>query len=153
MAKKKKTKVENLFYLVALVLCVVAVCMLFVDALKVDVLLGTATYTGAQITFGYATDYVTYFSFSILNLIPYILVAVSAVIFVLKMAKMAKAKYWDLVTVAMLVIAAVLFFLAPSLVVSDMYDGFTKSLAIGSILSAVLSICAGVAITIKSLKK
>ena len=95
MAKKKKVKVNDLFDIVAIILGVVALCMMFVNAINVDVLLGTVTYTGAQITFGYATEYATYFSFSFLNLLPYLLVVCSVIVLVLQLTKTIKTKNID----------------------------------------------------------
>ncbi len=153
MAKKKKSKCQNLLYVAALVLGVVAICMIFVDSVSVDVILGTVTYTGLQTTFGYATEYVTYFSFSILNLIPYLLALCAVIMLALRLTKNTKAKTMDWLAVVAFAVAAVLFFVAPSLVVSELYKNATKALATGTIISAVSALCAGAAVAVKALRK
>ncbi|MBQ8451835.1 MAG: hypothetical protein IJ538_03565 [Clostridia bacterium] len=142
----------------AVLLGIVAVCMIFVHSLTVNLALGaTAEYTGLQATFGYTAKGtlvdVVHFSFSFMNLLSYLLVLAAVVLVVLRLANVVKAKAVDWIAVILFVVAGVLFFLMPQLAVSELYNGVTKTLAVGAILSAVFSLVAGALVCVKAVLK
>jgi len=163
MAKKKsKSNLGKVLGIVAAVLGIVAVCMIFIDTIKIpdSKILGKVIegegYTGLQVAFGYKTDDVAVFNFSIMALLPYLLMIVG-VIFSLLNANKKGNKGFDFVTALVFAAAAVLCFLMPSFVAcSDTLLGEIAAeidyvVATGAIVSAIASILAAVFVSIKAI--
>lgn len=166
MAKKKSGfDLGKILYVVAIVLGLVAVCMLFVDAVKVpdtEVLGNTIEgegYSGLKVAFGYKEEDTAVFGFSFLGLLPVILVLVGMVLTALNTASKNSNKILDYVSMIAFVVAGVLYFIMPSFVVcTDTLLGKVAAeidyvLAVGSIIAAICSILAGVVVLAKNLLK
>ena len=143
----KKANKLNYFYCIALVLCVAALAMVFVPAVKiVGKLTDSVYYTGNGLNtiFGYSDGSVSVFSFSVLNLMTYALPLAALVLVALKMASGTKGKLLDCIAIVLLVVASVFFFLAPTFAISEFANVglHVKKLAIGAILGGVASILA-----------
>ena len=152
MAKKKSSKisVSNLLYCAALVLGVVAVCMIFVAAFSVKRPLLTDTFTGLQAVFGYKSGDFTYLGFSFMNLLTYILLLAAVIFAVLKLCGVVKGKAFNFVVAALFIVAGVFFFITPNFAAyGETYKtyvdavGSSVALGAGSIVAAITSICAG----------
>lgn len=167
MAKKKGgLDLGKILYAVAAVLGVVAVCMLFVEAVKVpDSKLGSLKiegngYSGAQVAFGYTNDSdVAILNFSFLALLPSLLALAGAVLSILKIALKKSSKLLDFVSIGCFVVAGILFFIMPNFmvfadnIVAKVIAEADFVLAIGSIVAAVCSLLAGAAVLVKNLLK
>lgn len=169
MAKKKtKSLNNNILYLVAAVLGVVAVCMIFVAAFVVkDSGTGalSETYTGLQAVFGYSTEKADYLAFSFMNLLPYVLVIAGVVIAVLRFFGVAKNNIMDWVSVALFVVGGILFFCTASFtILSEGYNDLIKAanviktyvttgLGAGPIIAGICSILSGATVVAKNLMK
>ncbi len=167
MAKKKSgLDLGKILYAVAAVLGLVAVVMLFVQAVKVpdvETALGTIKndggYTGLQVAFGKSEEDVKVLSFSFMALLPVLLVIAGSVLSALQMASKKGSKILDYVAVVCFVVAGVLYFIMPSFVVgADTIVGKIAAeidyvLAVGSIVAAICSILAGATVLVKNLLK
>lgn len=166
MAKKKaKSNLGKILYFMAAALGVVAIVMMFVDSVKepnIEVfgkVVEGEGYSGLKVVFGYKENDVEIFKFSFMALLPYLMVVASVVILIINMISKKSSKILDLVSVAIFVVAGVLFFCMPSFMqFADNIIGKTVSeidfkLAIGSIVSAISSIVAGVVVLAKALLK
>lgn len=163
MGKKKSGfTLAKVFYLVAGVLGVVAICMIALTSMNIKGsvfgLTGTTEYTGIQTTFGYKTDNAEYLMFSFMNLLPYIFVLVAALISVAKVFGKMDSGLMGFIALGLFVAAGVLFLLNTQFtVLSDNYASaiklantltttVTKSLGTGAIISACCSFGGAVAI-------
>lgn len=166
MAKKKSgLNLGKILGLVAAVLGLVAVCMIFVDTVKVPdtEILGKVIegegYTGLKVAFGYKTDDVAVFSFSFMAVVPYLLMIAGVVLAVVNSMAKKSNKILDIVVCGLFVVAAVLCFVMPNFVVcADTLLGkiaaeIDYTLAIGAIVSAITSILAAAAVLVKALMK
>ena len=163
MAKKKsKSNLGKIFGVVAAVLGLVAICMIFVDTIKIPdteifgkVVEGKG-YSGLDVVFGFKSEDVAVFNFSIIALLPYLLIIAGVVLSVLNCARKGN-KVLDFVTAGLFIVAAVLCFLMPSFVVcSDTLPGkiaaeVDYTLAVGAIVSAISSIFAAIVVAAKSI--
>ena len=163
MAKKKsKSNLGKVLGMVAALLGLVAICMIFVDTIKVPdtKVLGKVVegegYTGLEVVFGFKSDDVAVFNFSIMALLPYLLIIAGVVFSILNAKKTNKTL--DFVTAGLFVVAAVLCFLMPSFVVcADTLLGKVAAeidyeITTGAIVSAVASIAAAIATGVKAVK-
>lgn len=164
MAKKKANKQINaIVAFVAAVLGVAAICMMFLPAIGIKDT--DTTYTGMQVAFGYTevtklpivgTEIkATYFNFSFMNLLTYLLALVGVVFSVL--AALGKgSKFANFVAAAAFGVAGVFFFLTVqySIPNTDIQKIFTSlggdiknslTLAYGAIVGGVLSLVAALA--------
>ncbi len=167
MAKKKSGfGLGKILSAVAVVLGLVAVIMLFVQAVKVPdtkTALGTiesdAGYTGLQIAFGTSENDVKVLSFSFMALLPVLLAVVGMVISALQVAAKKGSKVLDIVAVCCFVVAGVLYFIMPSFMVfADTLAGAVVekvefALSFGSIIAAICTLLAGVATVAKVVLK
>jgi len=165
MAKKKKGglfSLSNLLYLVALVASVVAIGLIVAPALEIEGKLATfglsdsTSYSGMKVVFGAKTEKYEYMLFSFMNLLPYILVLVAAIVLVLKVLGKLNSGIGNIIAVVALVAAGVLFLLVPNFTVLaesfaaaiDLANAFkevvTLKVGIGAIMAAVCSFVAGV---------
>lgn len=164
MAKKKsKSNLGKVLGIIAAILGVVAIGMIFIDTIKVPdtKVLGKVIegegYTGLKVVFGYKVEDASVFGFSIMALVTYLLMIVGLVLAISSLRAKKGNKVLDLVTAGLFVVAGVLCFLMPSLVVfPDTIAGklaaeIDYTLAIGAIVSAITSILAGAAMAIKAL--
>ena len=164
MAKKKKSSLNlgKFLYAVAAVLGIVALIMLFVEAVKVpdtDLgVLGTLEgegYTGLQVAFGKENE----LAFSFMALLPVLLVVAGAVLSALQIFAKKGIKVLDFVAIVCFVAAGVLYFIMPSFIVAAetvaglVIEKIEYVLAIGSIIAAICSILAGATILVKALLK
>lgn len=145
------------FPLISLVAGVLALVMLFLPALKMDIMGVKENYNGLKVAFGNKD---AGFGFSIMNLLPFVLAIVGGVLAFLGTKK--GNKIFAYVAIACFVVAAVFFFMAvnfaqPSKEAIDMYG--SKKLAkdmmeeildlgIGSILAAIFSLLGAVAVVL-----
>lgn len=163
MAKKKsKSNLGKVLGIVAAILGLVAICMIFIDTIKVPdtKLLGKVVegegYTGLEVAFGFKTDDVAVFNFSIMALLPYLLIIAGIVFSILNAKK--KNKTLDFVTAGLFVVAAVLCFLMPNFVVcADTLLGkiaaeIEYEITTGAIVSAGASLIAAIVTGIKAVK-
>lgn len=166
MAKKKNKLNFKFLYLVACVLGIVAVCMIFLQAVKIpDIKTGYGTveietgYTGLQVVFGNKVEGVSELLFSFMALLPYLLMIGGVVLSALKITGKGKNGILDFVSIGLFVAAGVLMFITPSFVVfADTVLGKTAALieyklSIGAILAGIFSILAGATIAVKNLLK
>ncbi|MCI8820758.1 MAG: hypothetical protein HFK02_05075 [Clostridia bacterium] len=164
-SKKKFLSVRFLLSAAAALLALVAIFLMFAPAAVCELIpetpltkAQTVNYTGIQLTFGY-TEITTVpvigtevkteiFKFSFANFLPYILLAAGIAFSVLTaFGKLGKIS--PIVAAACLVVAGVLFFLAPDMcvpasdnkeLVKNLKDSL--SLASGAIVAGVLSVIA-----------
>ena len=163
--KKKKSNLGKILNVVVMVLGIVAICMIFVATIKVPdtvvagkVISEGKAYTGLQVAFGYKTEDIAVFNFSIKALLPYLLITAGVVFSVLSAKAKKGNKGLDLVSACLFVVAGVLCFLMPNLIVfADTIVGKGASLieyeiTTGAIVSAILSIGSGVLSVFKAVK-
>lgn len=167
MAKKKKgLDIGKIIYAVAALLGIVAVVMLFVEAVRVpdvETALGTIEsdygYSGMEVAFGVSEEDIKILSFSFMALLPVILAIAGVVLSAIQALSKKGSKLLDYVAVICFVVAGVLYFIMPSFMVfADTVLGavaaeFEFKLAAGSIVAAIASILAGATVLVKSLMK
>ena len=164
MAKKKNGfSTAKIFYLIAGVLGVVAICMIALTSMNVKgSVLGftsTSEFTGIQTTFGYKSENGTeYLLFSFMNLLPYIFVLVATLIAVAKVFGKMDSGLMGFIALGLFVAGGVLFLLNTQFtVLSESYANaikvanaftttVTKSLGTGAIVSACCSFGGALAI-------
>ena len=165
MAKKKsKSNLGKVLGIVAAILGLVAICMIFIDTIKVPdtKLLGKVVegegYTGLEVVFGFKTDDVAVFDFSIMALLPYVLI-IAGIVFSVVNAKSKKGnKILDFVTTGLFLVAAVLCFLMPSFVVcadtilGKIADAIEYDVTTGAVVAAGASLVAAVVTGVKAVK-
>ena len=163
MSKKKQTLKAGVYYAVALVLSLAAVVMIFLPNVKIYGLISeTVHYTGNGLNavFGYSDGSVSVFSFSILNLITYILPLAAIVLVALKIAKVAKSNLLDIIAIILLLVGGVFFFLIPTFAISEYANALntivntvSKNLAVGAILGGIFSILSAAVLCLKLVLK
>jgi len=163
MSKKKTSLKAGVYYAVALVLALAAVAMIFLPNVKLyGVISETVHYTGNGLNavFGYSDGSISVFSFSVMNLITYILPLAALVLVVLKMANVGKSNLLDVLAMIMLVVGGVFFFLVPTFAISEyantansLVHTMDKNLAIGAILGGIFSILGAVVLCLKLVLK
>ncbi|MGN1053235.1 MAG: hypothetical protein ACI4SH_07600 [Candidatus Scatosoma sp.] len=160
MAKRKK-KSNGLGLILsgaAVLFALAAVAMLFVrsiDCVVADAVL--ASFTGWQVAFGYTKEgalvAVKVLDFSFMNFLPYLLALAGGVLALLN--ALGKNRFLtNVVSLGLLVAAAVFFFTAPAYVItaSESVNTYAKdnfTLAIGAILSGVFSAIAAFCVAAK----
>lgn len=144
--KKNKSLLGKVIYALAIVAGIAAICMMFVTSLRIEgnlsFLRSTSEFTGAQTTFGYATENATYFQFSFMNLLPYVLVLVAVVLTALKLFGVLKSNLFDFLSLAMFVVAGVFFFLTVNFAV--MSEGLSNAINVANRLTTVVTTHLGV---------
>lgn len=153
MAKKKKQK-NSYLPLLSAVLGLVSVIMIFLTVVNytafkgVESLENVTGYTGLQTALGYSEGEfvkVTVFEFSFMNLLPYVLALVGAV--VSAFCYLSKgSKLFAFVSAGCFIVSAVLFFIYPSFITLPKVTLLVKenfSLAIGAIIGGIASVIAG----------
>lgn len=156
MAKKKKgLSLGKILGFVVALLGLVAICMVFVDAVTTGdkevfgVTVEGVKYSGIKLIFGVKENDMAVLSFSFMALIPVILVLAGTVLSVLNALK-DDAKLVNFIIAGMFVVAGVLYFIMPNFMVfADTISGaFVKELefklAVGSIIAGICSVLAGV---------
>lgn len=143
---KKKVELKLIFDVLAVVLSVVAICMIFVKSVAVQGLL-KAEYTGFEATFGCINPdtELSFLNFSFMNLLPYILLVCAVLLVILSMCGIVKGKLAKYLACAFMVASGVLFFCIGAFVVpGDFYVvKVTTELAVGSIVAGCASLVAG----------
>ena len=166
MAKKKKSSnLGRILYFVALALGVVAICMLFVNVVATPdakTAIGTVEgvkVTGLQVAFGHSEKEIEILGFSVMALIPWILVIAGVVLTALNTFSKKGSKLFDFISIAAFIVAGVLFFIMPNFMVfaetlaGAVWEALEWKLAVGAIVAAVCSIVAGGAVLVKNLMK
>ncbi len=135
--------------LAAIVAAAIAVICIFLPAISYEVLGEKETWSGLKIAFGDKT-----WKFSILNLLPYLLVIAAGVLTYL--GKKGNKDLFELIAIVCFVVAAILFFLSLAVAVPD--AKMTKEeikavkklfdLGIGSIIAAIVSLLGAGAVAI-----
>lgn len=162
MAKKKRT--NNLTQIVtaaAVLLGLVAIAMIFVPTIGVKD--SETTFTGLQLAFGYSeskgsvvTLTVTYFEFSFMSLLTYILALAGTVVALMGLIKNSFASgLFRIIAAACFIISGVFFFMAVNFCVPgkdisslvSLVGGNIKNsliLAVGAYIGGITAIIAGV---------
>lgn len=156
MAKKKKgLSLGKILGFVVALLGLVAICMVFVDAVTTGdkevfgVTVEGVKYSGIKLIFGVKENDMAVLSFSFMALIPVILVLAGTVLSVLNALK-DDAKLVNFIIAGMFVVAGVLYFIMPNFMVfADTLAGAVAKelefkLAVGSIIAGICSVLAGV---------
>lgn len=140
--------------LVAIAMGVLAVVMIFLDAIKMEAFGMSEGYSGLNVVFGKKEEGEEMFKFGVMPLLTYVLALAGAVVAAVKLLTKKNELILNIVTAVLFVAATVLFFLMTNLVslpegIKESYDmmkelGFVK-LGVGSILAAVFSILGAVA--------
>ena len=150
---KKCNKVAKFAPIVAAVLGVVAVVMIFVAAVVFPMdYLDDVTFTGLQVTFGYAettdvfgsTVTTEVLKFSFMNLLPYLMVIGAIVLSVL--AFLGKGnKFFAIIAAVLFIVAGVLFFLTVAFTIDANGEGLGEGYVLGAgpIVAGICSILAG----------
>jgi len=161
MSKKKNNQLKTVLSIVAILMGIGAVCLMCVAAVVETGLTTVTKYKGYQAVFGLKD----YMNFSVLNLIPYVLVALAVVFAVAAVASNKKAKTFRYVSAALFIVAGVLLFFTVNFVnwtegykaVLDVAINTLKttklSLGVGTIISAIVSIVAGICMAAQNLLK
>lgn len=162
MAKKKANKqINTIVAFVAALLGLAAICMMFLPAVGVKDT--DTTYTGMQVTFGYAQSFIfgetQVFYFSFMNMLTYILALVGVVFSIL--AALGKgSKFANFIAATAFVVAGVFFFLTVQYIkfndtaskAFNFFGGDAKNmftLAYGAIVGGVLAFVAALANLVK----
>ncbi len=139
MAKKISQKVDlsAVLRIVALVMGAVALCFAFLAGVKfTGKLVGTeVTVTGFEAMFG-KEDLL---GFSFMTMIAFLLPVAGGVLI------MFKSKLLNIIATACFLVGAIFLFIVPSFVVlveGSLFSAYTASLAVGTILAAIMSILA-----------
>ena len=162
----KKFTLSSLLTAVAALLGVVAIVMLFLPAVALDIesdvakkviaaALGGESYTGLQVTFGLSKNDITYFGFSFMNLLPYLLRLGGVVLALLNVFGKKPSKLFAIIAAALFIVAGILFFCTVGFaaVNEDLTKLFSAlkgdvkdylALSAGPIVAGILSILAGV---------
>ena len=157
---KKKVELKLIFDVLAVVLSVVAVCMIFVKSVYVQGLL-TAEYTGLEATFGCVNPdtELSFLNFSFMNLLPYILLVLAVVLVILSMCGIVKGKVAKYLACALLAVSGILFFCIGAFVVpGDFYVvKVTTGLMVGAIVAGscalVAAACEVLTLVLKTKKR
>ena len=162
MAKKKRTNsLTQIVTAAAVLLGLVAIAMIFVPTIGIKD--SETTFTGLQLAFGYtksvkvglAAITVTYFEFSFMNLLTYILALAGTVVALMGLIKNSFASgLFRIIAAACFIISGVFFFMSlnfciPNTTATEAFKliGDIKSngvLAIGAYIGGITAIIAGV---------
>ena len=157
MSKKKQSKnALNVYYCGALLLGLIALIMIFVNNVNiVGAYSGEVHYAGSGLwaVFGHTTDNnISVFSFSVMNLITYLLVIAGMVLIGLKMGKVLKSKVVDLVAIGLFVVGGIFFFLVPAFAISSYANALgslvSLKLGVGAIVAGVLSLVSAIGLIV-----
>lgn len=144
--KKKKNSLSKLLSFVALVAGVGALTMMFLPSLHIEgtlaFLRAGSDFTGLQTAFGYASENVTYFTFSFLNLLSYLMVLASVVLIALKLFGVLKGNLVDYLCIAMLTVSGVFFFLTVQFAV--MSEGLSNAISIANLARTTVTTHLGI---------
>ena len=156
MSKRSKGGV-NVWYCGAAVLALVAIVMMFVTNLNIVGKITEETHyacNGIQTTFGFKDGSIEVYSFSIMNLITYLLLIVGFVIILLRALNVVNSKVADFVAICALVVSGIFFFLMPSFAVCPYANALVViKLGIGAIIAGVLAIVSAILVAAKMLLK
>lgn len=166
MARRKSSK-KQIIKLISVLFALASLAMIFLPAVKYVIAEKIQDeFTGIMVSFGYTKTAgigafetsTKYLEFSLLSLLPYLLTLIPLVLILTISSK--KKVVTNFIIFALLIASAVLFFFAPSFVVSAKIlntelpicakENF--SLAIGSILSGVFSAISGLVFLFGMLK-
>lgn len=164
MAKKKsKSNLGKVLGFVSAVLGLIAICMIFVNTVKVPdtKILGKVIegegYTGLKVVFGFKSEDIEVFGFSFMALITYLLMIVGVALSLLNVTSKKGNKVLDFVTAGLFVVAAILCFVMPNFIVfADTLAGEIAAkidyvITTGAIVSAIASIGAAVVTSVKAI--
>lgn len=163
MAKKKKQK-NSYLPLLSAVLGLVSVVMIFLTVVNhtafkgIESMESVKSFTGLQTALGYSEgEFVkaTVLEFSIMNLLPYVLALVGAVLSVFSYLGKGN-KLFAFVSAGCFIVSAVLFFIYPSFIILPKVTVLVKenfSLAIGAIIGGIASVIAGLISLATCIKK
>ena len=162
MAKRKsKSNLGKILGMVAGILGIVAILMIFVDTIKIPdtKFIEGKGYTGLEVVFGFKEKDTAVFNFSIMALLPYLLMIVGTVLSFSNAVSKKGNKVLDFVTAGLFAVAAILCFLMPNFVVcADTLAGKIAAeidyvTTTGAIVSAVASLGAAAINGIKAITK
>ena len=162
MAKRKGTNLTQIVTAAAVLLGIVAIAMIFVPTIGVKD--SDTTYTGMQLAFGYSVTKsalglsatLTYFEFSFMSLLTYILALAGTVVALMGLIKNSFASgLFRIIAAACFIISGVFFFMAVnfcapgndiSSAVSFLGGNVKNSLvlAVGAYIGGITAIIAGV---------
>lgn len=158
--RKSKSNSGKILEILAASLGLIALLMIFVNTIKIPdtKILGKAIegtgYTGLNIVFGLKENDVAIFSFSIMALIPYLLVIGGIIISISNAAKKTN-KGRTLISAILFAVAGVFYFLMPNFIVCASTLGGKVAaeidyvLTTGAIISAITSLTASLILLIK----
>lgn len=107
MAKKKSIDFGKIAAMLSVLLGIVAIIMMFVPSVAIKD--SESTYTGLQVTFGHKKNDVTYFDFSFMNMLTYILVLVG-ILFAMLSILGKGSKFAAFISAAAFLVAGIFFF-------------------------------------------
>ena len=144
-----------------LLIVFVAILMIFIDTVKVPdtKFIKGEGYTGLEVVFGFKENDIAIFNFSIMALLPYLLMIVGTIFSFSNAVSKKENKVLDFTTAGLFAIAAILCFLMPSFVVcADTLAGKIAAkidyvTTTGAIISAIASICAAAISGVKAIIK
>ena len=155
MSKKKNGL--NLWYACATILALVAVIMMFVTNINIVGKISEEVHyacNGMQVTFGFKDGNLEVYSFSILNLITYLLLIAGLVLTLLKLLNVLKSKMVDFVIICLLLVSGIFFFLMPNFAVCPYASSLVVlKLGVGAIIAGVLALVSAIVIAAKALMK
>ena len=155
MSKKKSGL--NLWYGCAALLTLVAIIMIFVTNINIVGKISEEVHyacNGLQVTFGFKDGNLEVYSFSIMNLVTYLLLIAGFVLLLLELLNVTKSKVVDFVVLCVLVVSGVFFFLMPSFAVCPYANSLVVlNLGIGAILAGVLALVSACVVAAKMLMK
>lgn len=147
MAKKKvkKSELGKLTAFVSVILGIVAAVMIFLPAIAIKD--SDVTYTGLQAAFGYSEETIlgnfTYFEFSFMNLLTYILAIVGVVFTVLGVLGKG-GNFATFIAAAAFIVSGVFFFLSVSFSVPNSLIERSLVLGVGSVIGGIAALLAGI---------
>ena len=153
---KKKTNSSKIFNVIALLLGIVALAMLFLSAVKIPdtTVLGKTiegeSLTGLQVAFGYSENDIQCLSFSVMGLLPWVLILVGVVFTLINSTGKKGSKLLGIISALLFIGAGVIMFFMPNFMVfAETISGlalkaFTWNVGIGAIIAGISSILAGI---------
>ena len=128
--------------IIALVFGVAAACMMFLDAVKYDILIGDVTFTGMQLAFGYKESAlgvsVTVWEFNIMITLAFLLPVAGGIVAVVTQNGLIS----KIISTACFVVGAVFLFSMTAYlgIGGNEYSSEGAALAVGPIIAGVLAI-------------
>ncbi len=147
----KKYDLKNLYYVAAICLCIVAVCMMFVTSVslgakssKMEITFTPAYFTGIEAVFGSEGN----LKFSFMNLLTYIIVLAAIVILILKASGLKKCSILNYIPLILLTIAGIFFFCSGVFLVRESSLAIkgitiTKNIETGAAVAGIMCLLAG----------